>query len=92
MYYTYVLHCTKQGTKYFYIGYCRNLKVRLAQHQKKQVPSTSHYATISLIYYEACLLEEDAIRREKQLKTGFGRGFIKRRLETYLNSNKNEPS
>jgi hypothetical protein len=32
---------------------------------------------------EACLSKEDASEREKQLKTGFGRGYLKRRLKNY---------
>lgn len=31
-------------------------------------------------YYEACLTKEKAIRREKQLKTGFGRKYLKNRI------------
>jgi predicted GIY-YIG superfamily endonuclease len=33
-----------------------------------------------LLYFEACFNKEDAIAREKQLKTGFGRAYLKRRL------------
>jgi len=37
-----------------------------------------------LIYYEACLSKKDAQNRERQLKTGFGRGYLRRRLKDYL--------
>lgn len=37
-----------------------------------------------LVYYEACLSHKDAAEREKQLKTGFGRGYLKKRLKDYL--------
>jgi hypothetical protein len=33
-----------------------------------------------LEYYEACRFERSARLREKQLKTGFGRAYLKRRL------------
>lgn len=33
-----------------------------------------------MIYYEACLSKQAAIRREKYFKTGFGRRFLKNRL------------
>jgi hypothetical protein len=34
-----------------------------------------------LEYYEACRSEIGARLREKQLKTGFGRAYLKRRLQ-----------
>jgi predicted GIY-YIG superfamily endonuclease len=33
-----------------------------------------------LIYYEACKNKERAIKREKSLKTGFGRKFLENRI------------
>jgi len=37
-----------------------------------------------LVYYEACLSKKDAQNREKQLKTGFGRGYLRKRLKDSL--------
>jgi putative endonuclease len=84
MFYVYVIECSFNGKQLFYIGYCRNLKKRLKRHNNGEVRTTKKYDKIKLIYYEACLNKTDAIRREKQLKTGFGRGYIKRRLDSYL--------
>ena len=39
---------------------------------------------VKLIYYEACLNQQDATHREKYLKTYHGKMFIKRRLKSYL--------
>jgi len=39
---------------------------------------------LKLIYYEACVHIEDAIRREKYLKTYHGKLFLKKRLKSYL--------
>jgi putative endonuclease len=39
---------------------------------------------MELIYYEACLNEEDAKRREKYLKTSQGRRMLKIRIKEYL--------
>jgi len=39
---------------------------------------------LKLIYYEACLNKEDALHREKYLKTHYGRMFLKNRLKSYL--------
>jgi len=37
-----------------------------------------------LVYYEACLDKNDAIKREKYLKTSWGKRYIKNRLKNYL--------
>jgi len=68
----------------FYTGCTKNLKLRLEQHNKGQVESTKDRRPLKLIYYEACLTQEDATRREKYLKTYNGKRFLKRRLKSYL--------
>jgi len=78
MFYTYVLKSLKD--KKIYVGYCDDLRSRILQHNKGLVDSTSNRRPLKLIYYEACNLKEDAIRREKALKTGYGRAYLKRRL------------
>lgn len=86
MFYTYVLECTdtKRDRKEYYVGSSDNVDERVLAHQSKSTQTTKSFDKISLIYYEACLNKTDAIRRENQLKTGFGRGYIKRRLEKYF--------
>ena len=81
-YYTYILKSEKD-LKY-YVGYTSNLKLRFEQHTKGLVESTKNRRPLKLIYYEACLSREDAQRREKYLKTYYGRMFIKKRLKSYL--------
>jgi putative endonuclease len=68
----------------FYAGYTENLKLRFEEHTKGYVESTRNRRPLKLIYYEACLDQNDAIRREKYLKTYHGKMFIKRRLKSYL--------
>lgn len=85
-YYVYVLLCKNLRSSEFYIGYCKNLKLRLKRHKRREVKSTKGFGKISLIYFEGCLNKTDARKREIQLKTGFGRGYIKRRLAQYLKS------
>ena len=82
MFYTYVMFSGVD--KKFYIGFTTDLSKRLEEHQRGAVASTTHRRPVTLIYYEACLNEKDAIKREKYFKTGFGRGFLRNRLETYL--------
>jgi len=78
LFYTYVLRSEKDGR--LYIGYSKDLKIRLQKHRKGQVPATRHRRPLKLIYFEACLSKKGAIEREKQLKTGYGRAYLKRRL------------
>ena len=61
-----------------------DLKIRILNHKTKGVETTKNFDKIELIYYEASLNKTDARKRELQLKTGFGRGYINRRLESYL--------
>jgi putative endonuclease len=82
MYYTYVLQSLKD--KLYYTGFTENLKLRFEHHSKGQVESTQQRIPLKLIYYEACLHIEDAIRREKYLKAYHGKMFLKRRLKSYL--------
>jgi putative endonuclease len=82
MYYTYVLHSEKDGR--FYIGFSKDLKLRLEEHVKGRVDSTKHRRPLKLIYYEACLTQEDATKREKYFKTYNVRRFIHQRLKSYL--------
>ena len=82
MYYVYVLLSKKDNKRY--IGYTKNLKLRFELHQKGQVKSTKDRRPLELIYYEACLNQQDATHREKYLKTYHGSMFIKNRLKSYL--------
>jgi len=75
--YTYVLLCADNK---FYIGSTDDLRRRLRYHENGHVPSTSRRRPVLLLYYEACLSLSAARRREKQLKTGYGRKFLKERM------------
>ena len=82
MFYVYVLHSEKDGK--LYTGYTADLELRFEQHQKGQVQSTKHRRPFKLIYFEACLVQEDALKREKYLKTHYGKMFLKNRLKSYF--------
>ena len=82
MYYTYVLHSSKDSQ--FYVGFTKDLKLRFEQHKKGLVESTKDRRPLNLIYYEACLDQKDTVRREKYLKTYLGKMFLKKRLKSYL--------
>ncbi len=82
MYYSYVLQSEKNNG--FYIGFTKDLKLRFEQHTKGVVDSTKNRRPLKLIYYEACLTQEDATKREKYLKTYHGKMFLHNRLKSYL--------
>jgi len=82
MYYTYVLQSEIDGN--FYVGITNDLKQRFDNHQRGHVNSTRDRRPLKLIYYEACISQQDATKREKYLKTYHGRMFVKRRVESYL--------
>lgn len=77
-YYTYVLLSSLDNK--FYIGWTDDLKERYNAHNKGEVESTRNRRPLMLVYYEACLSKNSAILREKQLKTGFGRSYLKKRI------------
>jgi len=82
MIYVYVLRSVSDDN--LYTGCTRDLRTRLALHTAGQVPSTRHRRPLELIYYEACLNERDAFRREKYLKTTYGRRYIKTRCRSHF--------
>jgi len=82
MFYTYVLQSDKDNG--FYVGFTRDLKLRFEKHSRGQVESTRDRRPLKLIYYESCLNQDDATKREKYLKTYNGKMFLKKRLKSYL--------
>ncbi len=82
MYYTYIIQSRKD--RRFYTGFTRDLKSRFNEHNSGKIASTKNRVPFELIYYEACLNEKDAIAREKYLKSGMGKRYLKNRLKRFL--------
>jgi len=82
MYYVYILHSEIDGN--FYTGFTRNIEKRVVEHNSGKVKSTKNRIPLKLIYYEAYLEKEDALKREAFLKSGSGKKFIKKQLSVYL--------
>ncbi len=78
-FYTYML--MSQKDRNFYTGVTNNLKKRFEKHNNGLVFSTKYRLPVKLVYFEACLNKHDAYQREKYLKTGMGKRFIKNRLK-----------
>ena len=81
-YYVYFLQSEKD--KLFYVGYTKDLKIRLKMHNSGKVQSTKNRQPLKLIYYEYCLNQQDATHREKYLKSSWGKRYLKNRLKNYL--------
>ena len=81
MHYLYILLLKNNQ---LYTGVTNNLRRRYQEHLDGKVTSTKLRRPIRLIHYEAYLLKEDAIRRERYLKTNEGRKFLRRQISTLL--------
>ncbi len=77
-FYTYVLRSKKDGK--LYIGQTEDLKSRVEKHNNGLVTATTPRIPLKLVYYEACLDKDKAIKREKYFKTGFGRRYLSSRI------------
>jgi putative endonuclease len=83
MFWTYLLE--NKDDKSWYIGYSSDLKKRLAQHQSGQgAQTTKQKNNWHLIYCEGYLNKKDAEGRERFLKSGSGRKYLKKQLVNYL--------
>ena len=82
MYYVYVIESEKTDRKY--IGYSTDLRSRLRKHNAHGNTSTAHDGPWRIIYYEAYINQDDALGREKFLKSGSGWRFLKKQLHHYL--------
>jgi putative endonuclease len=82
-YYVYVLE--NQNDKSFYIGMTSDLRRRIKEHLMGYGSRTTNLKkNWKLIYFEAYLNKKDAIGREKFLKGGSGRKYLKKQLKHYL--------
>lgn len=80
--YTYILQSKKDGK--WYTGATNDLRKRFRLHNDNKVVSTNNRGPFVLIYYEACISEGDAFAREKYLKSGMGKRYVKNRLKFFL--------
>jgi putative endonuclease len=78
MFYVYVLKSLMNGRHY--TGSTNNLERRINEHNLGQTKYTSQTGPFELIYKELYDTRLEATRREKFLKTGKGREFLKQTL------------
>ncbi|HAS00261.1 MAG TPA: excinuclease ABC subunit C [Candidatus Moranbacteria bacterium] len=82
MFYVYVLQSLIDGL--LYTGYTGDLKKRISEHNEGRNFSTKTRKPFKLVYYEACFNEKDAKAREKYLKSGMGKRYVKNRLKFFF--------
>ena len=82
MHYTYLLKSKKDV--FIYTGSTNDLRKRFSQHARGKSTYTKGRGPFQLIYYEACLNDVDSRSREKYLKTGMGKCYIRNRLKRFL--------
>ena len=81
-YYIYILQSIKSNK--WYTGHTCDLRKRFYEHQNNKSTYTKGQGQYKLIYYEACLNIDDAKAREKYLKSGMGKRYMKNRLKRFL--------
>ncbi|MEA1909791.1 MAG: GIY-YIG nuclease family protein [Patescibacteria group bacterium] len=82
MHYVYILQSLTDNKHY--TGATDDLQNRLKLHNINQVITTKNRGPFKLIYYEACDNQQDSYAREKYLKSGMGKRYIKNRLKRFL--------
>jgi len=82
VWYAYVMQSIKD--KRWYTGCTADLRKRFKEHNEGLVFSTKGRGPFTLIYYEAGLNENDAFARERYLKSGMGKRYLKNRLKRFL--------
>ncbi len=81
-YYVYLLRSEKSGN--WYTGVTKDLRKRFNQHNSGKSRYTKNRGKYEMIYCEACKNLDDAKAREKYLKTGMGKRYLKNRLNRFL--------
>ncbi len=76
MYYVYVI--VSQSRNYIYVGITNNVQRRVAQHQTGKERTTAPYRPFALVHIEEFQTRMDARNREKYLKSGIGKEWIKK--------------
>ncbi len=75
MFYVYAIK--SQNHDRIYIGLTQNIKNRIQEHNSGKTKSTKFYRPWVLFYKEVLNSRPEARKREKELKTGFGREYLK---------------
>ncbi len=75
-FFVYSIRSLKDGR--FYVGMTESLERRIKEHNNGRTKSTKGYTPWILVFFEKFKTREEARKREKYLKSGIGKEFIKR--------------
>ena len=75
MYYTYALKSLHR--KYIYVGLTNDIDRRVKQHQNGKEKTTKPYRPFELIFKEKYNTKVETREKEKYLKSGIGKEFLK---------------
>jgi len=78
MWCVYVLKSSKDGS--FYIGMASDVEQRVRDHNRGYNRSTRTRRPFEFVYVEECSSSKEARQREKFLKSGQGREFLRAQL------------
>lgn len=82
MWYVYVLQSERTGR--WYTGSTKDLRKRFFSHNAGKNFATKPGAPWRLIYYEAGLHRDDARARERFLKSGMGKRYLRNRMKFFF--------
>ena len=77
-YFVYVLQ-NREGR--LYIGQTWNIEKRLTEHNVRGKGYTSKFRPWQLVYTERFVFREEALQKERYLKTAVGREWLKKNLK-----------
>jgi len=81
MFYVYLLQ-NKYGK--LYTGATHDIQKRILEHNSGKTRTTKYGEPWKLIYCEICVNKSDAFAREKYLKSGMGKRYLKNRLKFFF--------
>ncbi len=79
MYFVYILRSKKTGR--YYIGYTRDIEMRLRDHNRGKTKSLVRHIPLEIIRVEEYSAREDAMERERQIKRFKSGAAFKKLLE-----------
>lgn len=83
MYYVYAIYSDKDKRR-IYVGITKNILARLKEHNLGKTKATKYYRPWKLFHTETLDSRLLARKREKELKSGFGKEFLKEKLKMRL--------
>ncbi|MHC4293989.1 MAG: GIY-YIG nuclease family protein [Planctomycetota bacterium] len=79
MWHIYVLRCSDGS---LYVGMTGSLERRLSEHKRAAVMWTKPRLPVELVYQETCRTRVAARKREKYLKSGWGKQWLSNKLSS----------